>query len=120
VKINKIHVDIYRNGYVSHSCKGIEPPKRIRVLSGVHASDKVSSAFNCALHVLVCGFHILIRLYQYVAIASSPDGEYRTQSADPSPVIEFPCASQVFVFHSFVILSEPVASTVPSGEKSSE
>jgi hypothetical protein len=69
---------------------------------------------------LVRGFHISIKAF--VAIASSPDGEYRTQLTWPPQLIGFPSNRQVLVLHNFIVLypSEPVASTAPFGEKSSE
>src|SRR6267154_977028 len=50
-----------------------------------------------------------------------PDGEYRTHLTISPHLIGFPCCRHVFVFHSFVVWShEPLASTEPSGEKSSD
>jgi hypothetical protein len=59
----------------------------------------------------------------YVAIARSwPDGECRTQRTTWSPQwIGIPWSRHVFVLQNFVVPSnEPLARTVPSGEKSSD
>src|SRR6267154_2422718 len=72
------------------------------------------------MRFLVPRFHIWI--FFSVAMARClPEGEYRTQKTTAPQLIGFPCCCHVFAFHSFVVLSnEPLASTEPSGEKSSE